>query len=51
LRLAPGAFILVALRGALTGSDWRWIALSLALSFPLHVADLMQRNIQQRKTP
>ena len=39
-RLAPGALMLVALRGALTGHDWRWIALPLLLSFPVHLADL-----------
>lgn len=43
LRLAPGALILLALRGALVGSDWRWIALPLLLSFPVHVADLIRR--------
>lgn len=43
LRLAPGALILIALRGALTGADWRWIALPLLASFPVHVADLMRR--------
>ena len=40
LRLAPGALMLVALRAALTGADWRWIALPLLLSFPVHLADL-----------
>lgn len=40
LRLAPGALMLVALRAALVGLDWRWIALPLLLSFPLHLADL-----------
>ncbi len=43
LRLMPGALILLALRGALTGADWRWIALPLLLSFPVHVADLKRR--------
>lgn len=43
LRLAPGALMLVALRGALTGLDWPWIALPLALSFPVHLADLARR--------
>jgi len=43
LRLLPGALILVALRAALTGADWRWIAAALALSFPAHVADLVHR--------
>ena len=44
LRLAPGALMLIALRGALTGLDWRWIALPLALSFPVHLADLARRR-------
>lgn len=39
-RLAPGALMMVGLRGALTGQDWRWIALPLLLSFPAHLADL-----------
>lgn len=40
LRLAPGALMIVGLRAALTGAEWWWIALPLALSFPLHLADL-----------
>ena len=44
LRLAPGALMLVALRGALTGADWPWIALPLLLSFPVHLADLARRS-------
>ena len=43
LRLGPGVLMLVALRGALTGLDWYWIALPLALSFPIHLADLARR--------
>ncbi|HVF94008.1 MAG TPA: hypothetical protein VM900_06810 [Sphingomonas sp.] len=43
LRLMPGVLMLVALRGALTGLDWYWIALPLALSFPVHLADLARR--------
>ena len=43
LRLGPGALMLIALRGALTGLDWYWIALPLALSFPVHLADLARR--------
>jgi hypothetical protein len=46
LRLAPGALMLLALRAALTGSDWRWIALPLLLSFPVHLADLAQRTMK-----
>lgn len=42
LRLCPGALMLVALRVALTGQDWRWIALPLIASFPVHIADLVR---------
>lgn len=45
--LVPGALMLVALRAALTGLDWRWIALPLALSFPVHLADLVRRGRQK----
>ena len=44
LRLGPGALMLVALRFALTGHDWRWVALPLLLSFPVHLADLRRRG-------
>ncbi len=44
LRLGPGALMLAALRAALTGLDWRWIALPLLLSFPVHLADLRRRG-------
>ncbi len=40
LRLAPGMLMLVALRAALTGLDWRWIAVPLIMSLPVHLADL-----------
>lgn len=40
LRLLPGALMIMALRGALTGEGWQWIALPLLLSFPAHLADL-----------
>jgi uncharacterized membrane protein YjjP (DUF1212 family) len=40
----PGIFLLLALREALTGAGWSWIALWLALSFPAHLADLRLRS-------
>ena len=42
--LLPGALILIALRAALTGQNWRWIALPLMLSFPVHLADAARRR-------
>ena len=44
LRLGPGVLMLLALRGALIGLDWRWIALPLLLSLPVHLADLARRR-------
>jgi multisubunit Na+/H+ antiporter MnhE subunit len=49
LRLAPGAFMLLALRAALTGQDWRWIALPLILSFPVHLIDLARSTSRLSK--
>lgn len=43
LRLAPGGCMLLALRAALTGQSWLWVALPLILSFPVHLADLARR--------
>lgn len=40
LRLAPGMLMLFALRAALTGLDWRWVAVPLIVSLPVHLADL-----------
>lgn len=42
--LAPGAFLLLAIRAALVGADWSWIALLIAASFPFHLIDLMRRR-------
>lgn len=43
LALLPGALMMLALRAALTGAPWMWIALPLAASFPVHLADLARR--------
>ena len=39
----PGALLVLALRAALVGADWRWIALPLALSWPFHLIDVRRR--------
>jgi len=44
LALMPGVLLLVALRLALAGSGWEWIALAVAASFPFHIADLVRRH-------
>jgi hypothetical protein len=44
LCLTPGALMLAALRAALVGLDWRWVAMPLLLSFPVHLADVVRRR-------
>ncbi len=44
LAFAPGVCLLLALRAALTGAGWIWVALALAASFPFHLADLARRR-------
>jgi hypothetical protein len=45
LALAPGVCLLLALRAALVGAGWMWVALALAASFPFHIADLVRRRL------
>ena len=42
-QLAAGAFLLLAVRCALTGADYRWTAAFLTASFPAHLFDLSRR--------
>lgn len=41
--LGPAVFIVLALRAALVGAGWEWVAVLLAASFPLHLMDLRLR--------
>ncbi len=43
-RLLPGALMMLGLRAALTGAAWPLVALPVALSFPVHLADLRRRG-------
>lgn len=45
LGLGAAVLMMLALRAALTGAAWPWIALPLLLSFPLHLADLGRRGM------
>jgi hypothetical protein len=45
LALGPGALLALALRAALTGAGWMWIAGLLAASLPIHVADMRRRRL------
>jgi hypothetical protein len=42
--LLPGVCLLLALRAALTGAGWLWVAIFLAASLPAHLFDLLQRR-------
>lgn len=44
LSLIPGAFLLLALRAALTGLPWFWIALALTAALPSHLLDIARRS-------
>lgn len=41
--LLPAALIVLGLRAALVGAAWPWISLPIALSFPVHLADVTAR--------
>lgn len=41
--IGPAVFIVLALRAALVGAGWEWVAVLLALSLPLHLMDLSRR--------
>ena len=43
LLLLPGACMMLSLRAALVGASWPWIALPLAASVPVHLADMLRR--------
>lgn len=50
LTLLPAVLILLALRAALTGMAWPWVAVPLALSFPVHLTDLAARFGTRRQS-
>lgn len=47
--LIPGAFLLLAVRTALTGSWWGWTSLILAAAGVAHVADIALRMRGRRQ--
>jgi hypothetical protein len=46
--LGPAVLMMLGTRAALTGAAWIWIALPLAASFPLHLADLRRQATKSR---
>jgi uncharacterized membrane protein len=45
LTILPGAAMMLALRAALTGAGWQWVAIWLTVSLPLHLADMRHRKL------
>ena len=45
LTILPGLAMMLALRAALTGAGWSWVAIWLTVSLPLHLADLRHRKL------
>jgi hypothetical protein len=43
IMLSAGLCLLLALRAALTGANWAWIAIFLVASLVAHLADLRRR--------
>lgn len=41
--LGAAVFIVLAVRAALVGAPWYWVALALSASFPIHLMDLRDR--------
>ncbi|MCX7284798.1 MAG: hypothetical protein NTX28_12275 [Novosphingobium sp.] len=42
--LLPAGLIVLGLRAALVGAAWPWMSLPIALSFPVHLADVLSRS-------
>lgn len=49
--LGPAVCFVLALRAALTGADWWWIAIALAASLPFHLIDLRGRIERRQGVP
>ncbi len=45
--LMPAVLMMLALRAALTGMAWPWIAVPLAAAFPVHLLDLRLRQVSR----
>ena len=43
--LLPAVLMMIALRAALTGLEWPFISVPLALAFPVHIYDLYRRKM------
>ena len=41
--IAAGGCLLLALRAAMTGAEWTWVAIPVSIALPLHLLDLRGR--------
>jgi hypothetical protein len=48
--LSAGAALVLALRAALTGAGWHWMALALIAAFAVHLVDLYWRWTDRAET-
>jgi hypothetical protein len=46
--LGAGLFLALALRSALTGAGWQWIALFLGAAFAAHLLDVRRQLVRRR---
>ena len=46
--LLPAILMMFGLRAALTGMDWPFISVPLALAFPVHLYDMHRRRMLRR---
>lgn len=46
--LLPAILMMLGLRAALTGMDWPFISVPLALAFPVHLYDMHRRRMLRR---
>ncbi|PKO42302.1 MAG: hypothetical protein CVU30_11085 [Betaproteobacteria bacterium HGW-Betaproteobacteria-3] len=49
LNLLAGLFLMLAIRGVLTGAGWYWTASALAAAGIAHCADLWSRWLRQKR--
>ncbi|MES2783715.1 MAG: hypothetical protein V4657_13035 [Pseudomonadota bacterium] len=46
--LLPAILMMLGLRAALTGMEWPFVSLPLALAFPVHLYDMYRRRMLRR---
>ena len=47
--LLPGTCLVLAMRAALVGASWQWIALAVSVSLVAHLGDLRQRLLFSKR--